>query len=356
MKQKILLAMILAFVCMGHVGAKKTHEGIGLFMAYAKENAVYENNYVKVFFKDGWVQIHNKSNENLYLDKESSFVFMNELQNCLYTGATTKHGKKDVVEKKVEAIGPKGYICFNVSAFFFGEYSALDNRRRGNQELADWQIDLMNQVDALRIAREKNNMTGACQYFTEKESFFRLKFSFSISKSKDLKDPIMCIISSWVSELILADYQLDDADKLKKTDSFAVNKEANKNVLHIWSDDPFAENPEEKGNYTGYDIEMEKAKFTLTDINTLFESTKFWKVLGLVAAGLTNDQKSIAAFAQSMTTDVSKASNIVIDWRNFMTEDEKEEDIKVLEDLEDAKKQSGEKKGVLKIFKKKKKD
>lgn len=283
--KKTFLLLLMAILSLN--GQAKVSKQLGLFYVYSTEDNVYEDDNIKLEILGSRVYLTNKLNEVIYLDPKKTFFYesgdgINKtdadqivsvqpasktlihefylgLENMVFTTRTDvkKQALANVIGKlynKISEIGPgivkrwdndtnMPRVCPQTDAYFdfiatIGElYTELDN----DKDASSKQLHL-----------------------TKDESFLNQKVALAYSLNSDYSNPVTVIKSSWVSDIIIANYTIPNEGGSKKKDGFAVRSKKYAEI-NIEANSPFEDDDadQEKSPVRCYKIAFGKGIFAI---------------------------------------------------------------------------------------------
>lgn len=263
---------------------EKAH--VGLFMGFSGVDSKFKNSDVEVEIYNEALWITNLTNKTVYLDLAQCFAYYNDDPQCLYVPDKARKGNTVITETQLINIAPGATkpLC-GLGTQVGGVYSAYEGK--DVRVVTEKTSIFMGIVDELRIQFEEGQLNCACKHLTEDESPIRLKAAIAYSFEKDCKDATPVVISTWLSDIVLAKYFTVLPAQQEKTKSLAAKKVLPARVC-VTADTPF-EYEEEKSPIMSYDIEiaLKKGRFSLSPVVTREVKTNFLRILGSIyTAGL----------------------------------------------------------------------
>jgi len=236
-----------------------------LLVTYSQTDNVYEDENIKAELVRLSLKITNKTNKPLFVDRSSSFYYVNDDAICL------DEKNDDTSHAYYQPLAPKSdtWISTLINPIR-GKYDA-GGSSFGKGSKANYQSDLRLQVmDYMETMRYElaNNQKKSCTsiHLTGDESFMKVKVYIRYDNEKysgdeKKKDEHTFTISTWVSDMILSKYYIQEQDRVKRTNAVNIQGRIS-DIMHVFADRPF----EYEEDSSPIDIclaEFEKGKFNI---------------------------------------------------------------------------------------------
>lgn len=262
-KIKIMLVLMATMFAISTQAQKQA-----LLVAYSQTDNVYEDENIKAELVRLSLKITNKTNKPLFVDRTSSFYYVNDDAICLDEKADDdKHifyqplaPKSDTwvstlinpIRRKYDAGG--GY----------GKGSKANNQ-------TELELQVMDFMETMRYELA-NNQKKSCTsiHLTGDESFMKVKVYIRYSKERyspdddKKRDDQTFTISTWVSDMILSKYYIQEQDNVKRTNAVNIQGRIT-DIMHVFADRPF-EYEEDSSPIDIYLAEFEKGKFNISHL------------------------------------------------------------------------------------------
>lgn len=275
MKRLFLYAALILFI-----GFNVSAQEQALVLGYSQANNVYEDENVKIELIRLTLRVTNKTDKTIYIDRKSSFYYINEKSYCLFEGKEIHRKGETIVEKDVDPIAPRG------SKYIAGLKNPLGNRwydaGGGNvgfnlwkkdkgaaaNYLSDQDVEFMGIVETLRSELANNERKSSSSiHLAENESFMRIRVAINYSEDPKMEELKSCNITSWISDMIMAKFFVRKQDKVVRTNAVNV-KGRMLNTMHVFADSPF-EYDEDISPLDGYTIMFGKGRFYVHQFNNV---------------------------------------------------------------------------------------
>lgn len=235
-----------------------------LFMAYSQVNNKYEDDNLRAELIGSSLYVWNKTDQPLYINNRSSFMYLNDRDVCFYVGTETKSGDVTYIEQEVKAIAPKANRVLVKN--FTNPYGGIKLSAQ-SANLSDNTIDYMGYMESLRSdLANAPDKTSSSVHFEQDESFLTVKAAINYSTDAKLDNSQSFMVSTWVSDMILAKVYFDRRNNnQKKSNSVSVRGRA-KEVLHVFAEAPF-EYDEDSSPIEHAQINFGKGEFSTSYFN-----------------------------------------------------------------------------------------
>ena len=288
-----------------------------LLVTYSQTDNVYEDENIKAELVRLSLKITNKTNKPLFVDRSSSFYYVNDDAICL------DEKNDDTSHAYYQPLAPKSdtWISTLINPIR-GKYDA-GGSSFGKGSKANYQSDLRLQVmDYMETMRYElaNNQKKSCTsiHLTGDESFMKVKvyIKYDLEKyrsgdEKEREDHTFTI-STWVSDMILSKYYIQEQDNIKRTN--AVNMQGRMtDIMHVFADRPF-EYDEDRSPIDIYETTFEKGKFNIYRLGASNEEKEGRSGKGGIG-GLLSKNKDKKADDEEMKSNFeerSKARQVLI--------------------------------------------
>ena len=274
MKKLILFAVLTLFISLNAIAQEQA-----LILGYSQTNNVYEDENVKIELIRLALKVTNKTDKTIYIDRKSSFYYINDNSFCLFEGKETHLKNETIVEKDVDPIAPRGskYIAGLKNPLGNRTYDAgggssfsLWSKKKGAaaNHLSDQDVEFMGLVETLRSELANNERKSSSSvHLTENESFMRIRVAVNYSEDPKMDKLVACNITSWISDMIMAKFFVRKQDKVVRSNAVNV-KGRMLNTMHVFADSPF-EYDEDISPLDGYTIIFGKGKFYVHQFNNI---------------------------------------------------------------------------------------
>ena len=266
-KIKMMLAVMAAMIA---IGAQAQTQA--LLVGYSQTDNVYEDENIKAELVRLSLKITNKTNKPLFVDRSSSFYYINDDAVCL----DEKHD--DTNHTSYQPLAPKSetWVSTLINPIR-GRYDAGGGSGRHGKGTANYQTDLrlqvMNFMETLRYELA-NNQKKSCTaiHLTGDESFMKVKVYIKYDTKKYVsgddkeREEHSFTISTWVSDMILSKYYIQDQDKVKRTNAVNIQGRMT-DIMHVFADRPF-EYDEDSSPIDIYLAHFEKGRFNIRRMGT----------------------------------------------------------------------------------------
>ncbi|MBR1411091.1 MAG: hypothetical protein IJ580_08340 [Prevotella sp.] len=259
-KIKIMLAAVAAMFALGAQAQKQA-----LLVGYSQTDNVYEDENIKAELVRLSLKITNKTNKPLFIDRSSSFYYINDEAICL------DEKRDDTSHTNYQPLAPKSdtWVSTLINPIR-GKYDA-GGGNYGKGAKANYQTDLQLQVmDYMETMRYElaNNDKKSCTsiHLTGDESFMKVKVYIKYDTKKRSSDEKEAeehtfTISTWVSDMILSKYYIQDQDKVKRTNAVNIQGRMT-DIMHVFADRPF-EYDEDSSPIDIYETTFGKGQFII---------------------------------------------------------------------------------------------
>lgn len=258
---KILLALVVASFTIGAQAQRQA-----LLVTYSQTDNVYEDENIKAELVRLSLKITNKTNKPLFVDRSSSFYYVNDEAICL------DEKRDDTSHTNYQPLAPKSdtWVSTLVNPIR-GKYDAGGgySRRGGKANYqSDLQLQVMNYMETMRYELA-NNQNKSCTtiHLTGDESFMKVKvyIKYDLEKysaeSEKKREDHSFTISTWVSDMILSKYYIQDQDKVKRTNAVNIQGRMT-DIMHVFANPPF-EYDEDSSPIDIYVTSFDKGKFVI---------------------------------------------------------------------------------------------
>ena len=298
----LFTVLVLLFAC-SNVSAQMQ----ALILGYSQLNNVYEDDNVKIELIRLSLKVTNKTDKTIYIDRKSSFYYINEDAFCLFEGKEF-HGKNETrVEKDIDPIAPRGskYIATLKNPLGNRVYDAGggsgsiwgSSKKKGaaaNNSFSDSDVEFMGLIETLRFELANNERQSSSHiHLAENESFMRVRVAVNYSEEPKMENLKACSITSWISDIVMAKYFVRKQDKVVRSNSVNIQGRL-LNTMHVFADSPF-EYDEDVSPLDGYTITFGKGKFYVHQFNNASDGQK---------KGKNNDKEIVSNFEESNTSIV----------------------------------------------------
>ena len=289
-KIKILLALMVTMFIIGTQAQTQA-----LLVSYSQTDNVYEDENIKAELVRLSLKITNKTNKPLFVDRSSSFYYVNDEAFCL------DEKRDDTSHTSYQPLAPKSdtWVSTLINPIrgkydAGGSFSGKGGKANNQDEL---QLQVMNYMETMRYELA-NNQKKSCTsiHLTGDESFMKVKvyIKYDLEKyrsgdEKEREDHTFTI-STWVSDMILSKYYIQEQDKVKRTNAVNIQGRMT-DIMHVFTDRPF-EYDEDRSPIDIYLTLFEKGKFTIYRLGASNEE-KEGKSRGGVSAFTKAYEKSV---------------------------------------------------------------
>lgn len=277
MKKNILLILLIG-LCFSNVYAQKQ----ALILGYSQIENVYEDENVKMELVRLDLLITNKTNTTVYIDKKSSFYYVNEDPICFYEGKETHYSNGEtIIEKDILPVAPKSKYSLYYNAPVCGRYNAVKENKgagffgnlfKGNDGtsyvLGDAAVEYMGYIETLRYELANNqNKSASNLHLTGEDSFLKVSVSINYTMNPKMESFIPVTLVTWVSDMVMSKYYVQPQDKIVKSNSVNVQGRMY-NILHVFANAPF-EYEEDESPLDMYIVEFDKGSFKVSQFNNV---------------------------------------------------------------------------------------
>lgn len=236
-KIKIMLAVVAAMFA---ISAQAQYQA--LLVGYSQTDNVYEDENIKAELVRLSLRITNKTNKPLFVDRSSSFYYINDEAICL------DEKRDDTSHTYYQPLAPKSdtWVSTLINPII-GKYDA-GGSSFGKGGKANYQSELRLQVmDLMETMRYEmaNNDKKSCTniHLTGDESFMKVKVYIKYDTKKysgdeKEREDHSFTISTWVSDMILTKYYIQEQDKVKRTNAVNIQGRMT-DIMHVFADRPF---------------------------------------------------------------------------------------------------------------------
>ena len=262
-----------------------------LLVTYSQTDNVYEDENIKAELVRLSLKITNKTNKPLFVDRSSSFYYVNDDAICL------DEKNDDTSHAYYQPLAPKSDTWIS----------------------SDLRLQVMDYMETMRYELA-NNQKKSCTsiHLTGDESFMKVKvyIKYDLEKyrsgdEKEREDHTFTI-STWVSDMILSKYYIQEQDNIKRTN--AVNMQGRMtDIMHVFADRPF-EYDEDRSPIDIYETTFEKGKFNIYRLGASNEEKEGRSGKGGIG-GLLSKNKDKKADDEEMKSNFeerSKARQVLI--------------------------------------------
>ncbi|MBQ9231233.1 MAG: hypothetical protein IJ190_08650 [Prevotella sp.] len=257
---KIMFALVAVMFAMGAQAQKQA-----LLVGYSQTDNVYEDENIRAELVRLSLKITNKTNKPIFVDRSSSFYYVNDDAVCL-------DEKRDDTQKNYQPLAPKSdtWVSTLINPIR-GKYDAGggSGRRGGKAKYqTDLQLQVMNYMETMRYELA-NNQKKSCTniHLTGDESFMKVKVYIRYDleryfpESKKEREDHTFTLSTWVSDMILSKYYIQDQDKVKRTNAVNIQGRMT-DIMHVFADTPF-EYDEDNSPLDIYLADFDKGRFNI---------------------------------------------------------------------------------------------
>ena len=260
-KMKLMLALVATMFAIGAQAQKQA-----LLVSYSQTDNVYEDENIKAELVRLSLKITNKTNKPLFVDRSSSFYYINDDAVCL-------DEKRDNNRySSYQPLAPKSdtWVSTLINPIR-GKYDAGGGYTRFGGK-ANYQTELktqvMNYMETMRYELANNEKKSCTSiHLTGDESFMKVKVYIKYDTEKysaddeKKREEHSFTISTWVSDMILSKYYIQDQDKFKRTNAVNIQGRMT-DIMHVFANRPF-EYDEDNSPIDIYVTQFEKGKFSI---------------------------------------------------------------------------------------------
>ena len=311
-KMKIMLALVVVMFAIGAQAQKQA-----LLVGYSQTDNVYEDENIKAELVRLSLKITNKTNKPLFVDRGSSFYYVNEESYCL-----SERG----ISYDYQPLAPKSdtWVSTLINPIR-GKYDAgggtYGKGAKANYQ-TDLQLQVMNFMETMRYELANNDKKSCTSiHLTGDESFMKVKVyikydmkRYSAEDEKEREEHSFTI-STWVSDMILSKYYIQDQDKVKRTNAVNIQGRMT-DIMHVFANPPF-EYDEDNSPIDIYVTEFEKGKFNIYRLGAS-DAEKDGKAGRGGSGGNNKDKKADEKEMKSNFEERSKARQVLI-WEGETT-------------------------------------
>jgi len=236
-----------------------------LLVGYSQTDNVYEDENIRAELVRLSLKITNKTNKPIFIDRGSSFYYVNDDAICLDEKSDNNR------YSSYQPLAPKSdtWVSTLINPLR-GKYDAGGgNNKRGAEakNQSDLRLQVMNFMETLRYELA-NNQKKSCAtlHLTGDESYMKVKvyIKYDLKKydsdEKNREDHSFTI-STWVSDMILAKYYIQEQDKVKRTNAVNIQGRMT-DIMHVFANRPF-EYDEDNSPIDIYVTQFEKGQFII---------------------------------------------------------------------------------------------
>ena len=238
-----------------------------LLVGYSQTDNVYEDENIRAELVCLSLKITNKTNKPIFVDRESSFYYVNDDSYCL----DEKLGDTSLNHINYQPLAPKSDTWVsNFRDQIIGKYDAGGGSGKGGKAHNPSELDLqvMNYMETMRYELANNEKKSCTKiHLTGDESFLNVKVYIKYDLEKYLpgddkkREDHSFTVSTWVSDMILSKFYIQEQDKIKRTNAVNIQGRMN-DILHVFTDRPF-EYDEDNSPIGIYLTLFEKGKFII---------------------------------------------------------------------------------------------
>lgn len=301
--KKVLIVFLCLLSC---ITANADSKGLGLFFAYSMEENSYNDDNIKLEIIGNTVYLTNHLQEVVYLDPKKTFfyeagsgvnktnsdvilsvqpnsrvkihTFYSALDRYVFTTRNdiSQAAMQTVVSGTLEPL--KGVKFLQALDEHLHQYQNVDGKFRVCPQDDAW-FDFIGVVGDLYIGFTENKKKESTSiHLTKDESILTEKVVLAYSLNSDYSSPVSVTVSTWVSDVFLANYIVDDGGT-KKSDGFS--KRGSHTKISINAKSPFEnlDDDQEASPIKCYRAAFGKGVFALNDIwanrgRVVFEGSK----------------------------------------------------------------------------------
>ena len=202
-KIKIMLTLVAALFAINAQAQRQA-----LLVTYSQTDNVYEDDNIKAELVRLSLKITNKTNKPIFVDRSSSFYYVNDDAVCL------DEKRDDTSHTLYQPLAPKSetWVSTLINPIR-GKYDAVGGYGKGGKAnyQSDLRLQVMNFMETMRYEMA-NNQKKSCTsiHLTGDESFMKVKVyikydlkKYSSEDDKEREDHSFTI-STWVSDMILS--------------------------------------------------------------------------------------------------------------------------------------------------------
>ena len=238
-----------------------------LLVGYSQTDNVYEDENIRAELVCLALKITNKTNKPIFVDRESSFYYVNDDAICL----DEKHDNISLNHINYQPLAPKSDTWVsNLKDLIKGKYDAGGDTGKGGKAYNqnDLDLQLMDYMETMRYELANNEKKSCTQiHLTGDESFLKVKVYIKYDLEKYLpgdekkREDHSFTVSTWVSDMILSKFYIQEQDKIKRTNAVNIQGRMN-DILHVFANRPF-EYDEDSSPIGIYLTVFEKGKFII---------------------------------------------------------------------------------------------
>lgn len=260
-KMKFMIALLAA---MFTISAQAQVQKQALLVGYSQTDNVYEDENIKAELVRLSLKITNKTNKPLFVDRSSSFYYINDDAICL----DEKEDDTSYKHSYYQPLAPKSDTWVSTLRNpIRGKYSATASKGKKN-EYTDLDLNVMNYMETMRYELANNDKKSCTSiHLTGDESFMKVKVYIIYTTQKysgdeKEREEHSFTISTWISDLILTKYFIQEQDKIKQKTN-AVNVQGRLTaIMHVFANSPF-EYDEDKSPIDIYETSFDKGSFVI---------------------------------------------------------------------------------------------
>lgn len=260
-KMKFMIALLATMFA---INVQAQAQKQALLVGYSQTDNVYEDDNIKAELVRLSLKITNKTNKPLFVDRSSSFYYINDDAICL-------DDKEDDISSRhsyYQPLAPKSDTWVSTLRNpIRGKYSATPSKGKKN-EYTDLDLNVMNYMETMRYELANNDKKSCTSiHLTGDESFMKVKVYIIYTTQKysgdeKEREEHSFTISTWVSDMILTKYYIQEQDKIKQKTN-AVNVQGRLTaIMHVLADSPF-EYDEDKSPIDIYETTFDKGTFVI---------------------------------------------------------------------------------------------
>lgn len=259
-KMKFMFALMAAMFAIGAQAQKQA-----LLVSYSQTDNVYEDENIKAELVRLSLKITNKTNKPLFVDRSSSFYYVNDDAVCL------DEKRDDTSHTNYQPLAPKSdtWVSTLINPIR-GKYDAGGGYSRSGGKAnyqSDLQLQVMNYMETMRYELANNEKKSCTNiHLTGDESFMKVKVYIKYDTKKYSADDKereehSFTISTWVSDMILSKYYIQDQDRFKRTNAVNIQGRMT-DIMHVFANRPF-EYDEDSSPIDIYIAQFEKGRFNI---------------------------------------------------------------------------------------------
>lgn len=259
-KIKIMITLVAALFAINAQAQRQA-----LLVTYSQTDNVYEDDNIKAELVRLSLKITNKTNKPIFVDRSSSFYYVNDDAVCL------DEKRDDTSHTSYQPLAPKSetWVSTLINPIR-GKYDAVGGYGKGGKAnyQSDLRLQVMNFMETMRYEMA-NNQKKSCTsiHLTGDESFMKVKVYIKYDLKKYVsgddkeREEHSFTISTWVSDMILSKYYIQDQDKVKRTNAVNIQGRMT-DIMHVFANPPF-EYDEDNSPIDIYLTDFDKGKFNI---------------------------------------------------------------------------------------------